>query len=85
VRAVHADASPTKWHLAHTSWFFEAVVLGRTCPATSRSSRAYFHLFNSYYESLGPRHPRPQRGLLTRPRWTRCIATARTSMRRASS
>ena len=51
------DASPAKWHLAHTSWFFEAVVL----------HARYLVLFNSYYEALGPRHPRPQRGLLTRP------------------
>ena len=61
------DASPTKWHLAHTSWFFEAVVLQPHAPGY-RSFDARFHkLFNSYYESLGPRHPRPQRGLLTRP------------------
>lgn len=61
------DASPTKWHLAHTSWFFEAVVLGPHAPAYRPFDERYFHLFNSYYESLGPRHPRPQRGLLSRP------------------
>jgi len=61
------DASPTKWHLAHTSWFFEAVVLGPHAPGHEPFDPAYAHLFNSYYESLGPRHPRPQRGLLTRP------------------
>ncbi len=61
------DASPTKWHLAHTSWFFEAVVLGPHAPSYQPFDARYFHLFNSYYESLGPRHPRPQRGLLTRP------------------
>ena len=60
------DASPTKWHLAHTTWFFEAVVL---MPHTSCGpfDASYLHLFNSYYESLGSRHPRAQRGLLTRP------------------
>src|SRR3954466_13441646 len=61
------DASPTKWHLAHTSWFFEAVVLASHMPALRPYNGRFSHLFNSYYESLGPRHPRPQRGLLTRP------------------
>jgi ergothioneine biosynthesis protein EgtB len=61
------DASPTKWHLAHTSWFFEAMVLCQYLPAHQPFDRRFFNLFNSYYESLGPRHPRPQRGLLTRP------------------
>jgi ergothioneine biosynthesis protein EgtB len=61
------DASPTKWHLAHTSWFFEAVVLQPHDPTYAPFDARFFHLFNSYYESLGPRHPRPQRGLLTRP------------------
>ena len=61
------EASPTKWHLAHTSWFFEAVVLQPHVPHYRPFDARFFHLFNSYYESLGPRHPRPQRGLLTRP------------------
>jgi ergothioneine biosynthesis protein EgtB len=61
------DASPTKWHLAHTSWFFEAVVLAAHAPRYAPFHPAFARLFNSYYESLGPRHPRPQRGLLTRP------------------
>jgi len=61
------DASPTKWHLAHTSWFFEAVVLAEHAPGYAPFDVRFAHLFNSYYESLGPRHPRPQRGLLTRP------------------
>ena len=62
-----ADASPTKWHLAHTSWFFEAVVLQPHARSHQLFDERFLRLFNSYYESLGPRHPRPQRGLLTRP------------------
>ena len=61
------DASPTKWHLAHTSWFFETLVLKPFLHGWRPFDERYFFLFNSYYESLGPRHPRPQRGLLTRP------------------
>ncbi len=61
------DASPAKWHLAHTSWFFENVVLAPHLPNYQVFDEAFAYLFNSYYEALGPRHPRPQRGLLTRP------------------
>lgn len=61
------DASPTKWHLAHTSWFFEVVVLQAFASGYRVFHPAFAYLFNSYYESLGPRQPRPQRGLLTRP------------------
>ncbi len=61
------DASPTKWHLAHTTWFFETVVLRPHAPAYRPFDERYAYLFNSYYEALGPRHARPQRGLLTRP------------------
>ncbi|MCO5167131.1 MAG: ergothioneine biosynthesis protein EgtB [Planctomycetes bacterium] len=60
------DASPTKWHLAHTTWFFERLVLVDHAGATPFDAR-FDVLFNSYYEALGPRHPRPRRGLLTRP------------------
>ncbi len=62
-----ADASPTKWHLAHTTWFFETVVLQPHAPGYLVHNPRWLPLFNSYYESLGPRHPRPQRGLLSRP------------------
>lgn len=59
------DASPSKWHLGHTSWFFDAVILA---PRGKQVGDATFHyIFNSYYEALGDRQPRPQRGLLTRP------------------
>lgn len=61
------DASPTKWHLAHTTWFFETFILRRHEPGYRLFSQAYGYLFNSYYEALGARHPRPERGLLTRP------------------
>jgi ergothioneine biosynthesis protein EgtB len=61
------DASPTKWHLAHTTWFFETVILSQYAQNYTPFDPAFAYLFNSYYEGLGPRHPRPQRGLLTRP------------------
>lgn len=61
------DASPAKWHLAHTTWFFETLVLKPHLPGYREYDPAYAYLFNSYYEALGPRHPRPKRGLLTRP------------------
>jgi ergothioneine biosynthesis protein EgtB len=61
------DASPTKWHLAHTTWFLETFVLPRLRRDYRPFDPRYAFLFNSYYESLGPRHERPRRGLLTRP------------------
>lgn len=59
------DASPAKWHLAHTTWFFERFVLRALGVAPVHE--AYDYLFNSYYESVGSRHPRPRRGMITRP------------------
>ena len=61
------DASPTKWHRAHTTWFFEQFLLGEHCPGYTPYHPDYAYLFNSYYVSAGPRHARAQRGHLTRP------------------
>lgn len=60
------DASPTKWHLAHTTWFFERFVLANR-PGYAPFNPDWHYLFNSYYQSIGPAHARPQRGLLSRP------------------
>ncbi|GMA40312.1 ergothioneine biosynthesis protein EgtB [Mobilicoccus caccae] len=60
------EASPVKWHRAHTTWFFEEFVLGAD-PAYRPRHPAFRFLFNSYYEAVGARHPRPDRGLVTRP------------------
>lgn len=61
------DASPVKWHLAHTTWFFETFVLEPREPGFAPFHPAFRVLFNSYYNGVGDKHPRPQRGLLTRP------------------
>jgi ergothioneine biosynthesis protein EgtB len=62
-----ADASPVKWHLAHTTWFFETFVLERYASGYRPFHPAFRVLFNSYYNTVGDKHPRPERGLLTRP------------------
>jgi ergothioneine biosynthesis protein EgtB len=61
------DASPAKWHRAHTTWFFEQFLLGEHCSGYKPFHPDYAYLFNSYYVSAGPRHARHQRGHLTRP------------------
>ena len=61
------DVSPTKWHLAHTSWFFETFVLAPRDPSYASPNPKYAFLFNSYYVQAGERHCRAQRGLVTRP------------------
>lgn len=61
------EASPSKWHLAHTTWFFEELVLRRFQEDYKVFDEQFSYLFNSYYESLGERHPRFRRGVLTRP------------------
>ena len=67
-----ADASPAKWHLAHTTWFLETFVLGPL--GVARFDERFDYLFNSYYESVGARHPRAARGLITRPALTEIVA-----------
>src|SRR5215470_703489 len=61
------DASPAKWHRAHTTWFFEQFLLIQHLPGYRVFDDDFAYLFNSYYVAAGPRHARPQRGLITRP------------------
>jgi ergothioneine biosynthesis protein EgtB len=61
------DASPAKWHLAHTTWFFETFVLAPHLSGYELYDAKWGYLFNSYYETVGPRQPRPLRGMLSRP------------------
>ncbi len=61
------DVSPTKWHLAHVTWFWETFLLATTLPDYASLHPQYAYLFNSYYNSLGQRHSRPKRGLISRP------------------
>jgi len=60
-------ASPAKWHLAHTSWFFETFLLKPYFAGYNEFNETYNFFFNSYYESVGKRNPRPNRGLMSRP------------------
>lgn len=61
------DASPVKWHLAHTTWFWETFLLKPNLQRYQSPDEAFDFLFNSYYEAVGPRHARPRRGMITRP------------------
>ena len=61
-----ADVSPIRWHLAHTTWFFETFILSRD-PNYQPAKDSYAYLFNSYYNALGDQFPRERRGLLSRP------------------
>ena len=61
------DTSPTKWHRAHTTWFFETFLLAEFQTGYQPVDPDYAFLFNSYYEQAGPRHSRPHRGMITRP------------------
>ena len=61
------DASPARWHLAHTTWFFETFVLKPFVPDYQPYHPLYEFLFNSYYNAVGAQYPRPERGLLSRP------------------
>ena len=68
------DASPTKWHRAHTTWFFEQFLLAPHLPGYQVFDEEFAYLFNSYYVAAGPRHARPRRGMLTRPELGRVAA-----------
>ncbi|MDH3531715.1 MAG: DinB family protein, partial [Gammaproteobacteria bacterium] len=68
------DVSPTKWHLAHVTWFFERMVLEEFSPGYRRYDENFDFLFNSYYYSVGQMHARPRRGLLSRPTLAEVVA-----------
>jgi ergothioneine biosynthesis protein EgtB len=68
------DASPVKWHLAHTSWFFETFILGHHVASYQPFNTSFKVLFNSYYNAVGDRHPRWERGLLSRPGFDEVLA-----------
>ena len=78
----HPDASPAKWHLAHTTWFFETFILRDHVPGYRLHHDKWPFLFNSYYEGEGDRHPRPRRGMISRPSldevrdWRRAVDSA---------
>ncbi len=68
------DVSPTKWHLAHTTWFFETFVLKAYAQRFAAFDERYHFLFNSYYYTAGSMHARPKRGLLSRPTWDEVLS-----------
>jgi ergothioneine biosynthesis protein EgtB len=68
------DASPVKWHLAHSAWFFETFMLKPLLAGWREFDPAFGYLFNSYYEAVGERHPRAERGLITRPGLAQVLA-----------
>ncbi|APV51695.1 hypothetical protein BWI17_19590 [Betaproteobacteria bacterium GR16-43] len=68
------DASPTKWHLAHTTWFFETFILAPNATGYRAFDPSFKVLFNSYYNGVGDKHPRPERGLLSRPALAEVLA-----------
>ncbi|MBD8527115.1 ergothioneine biosynthesis protein EgtB [Pseudomarimonas arenosa] len=68
------EASPAKWHLGHTTWFFEQFVLRRYQPDRPWYAEGWDYLFNSYYQSVGPMHARPRRGVLSRPALAEVLA-----------
>lgn len=72
-----AEASPLKWHLAHTSWFFETFILGELADPPAPFDPAFKILFNSYYLGVGDRHARPERGMLSRPSLEQVLAYRR--------
>ncbi len=76
------DVSPTKWHRAHVTWFFETFILGEYAEGYRAFDDAYAYIFNSYYEAVGARHPRTERGLLSRPGIDEIARYRRTSTRR---
>ncbi len=71
------DVSPTKWHLAHVTWFFERFILEHHAEGYQRFNDAYDYLFNSYYHTAGKMHARPRRGLLSRPTFNEVLAYRR--------
>src|SRR6185436_243096 len=71
------EASPAKWHLAHTTWFFERFVLTRFEPDFAPYEAGYEFLFNSYYDAIGPRIARAERGLMSRPTFAEVCAYRR--------
>ncbi len=74
-----SDVSPPKWHLAHTSWFFENFILDPNDSAYERFHPMYHYLFNSYYNLAGKYHPRVKRGILSRPTVSRSTTSGTTS------